>query len=134
MMKRLRSYTPISLNLGLLILRVATACVMLTHGWPKVVNFKERLSTFGDPYGLGSELTLVFAVFAEFFCAILVGLGLLTRYALIPLLITMGTVVLIVHADDPFARKEVPTLLFTIFLALFFVGPGKYSLDARLYK
>lgn len=134
MMKRLRSYTPISLNPGLLILRVATACVMLTHGWPKVVNYKERLSTFGDPYGFGSELTLTFAVFAEFFCSILVGLGLLTRYALIPLLITMATVVLVVHADDPFARKEVPTLFFTIFLALFFVGPGKYSLDARLYK
>lgn len=134
MMKRLRSSTPISMNLGLLILRVATACVMLTHGWPKVVNYKERLSSFGDPYGLGSELTLTFAVFAEFFCSILVGLGLLTRYALIPLLITMGTVVLIVHADDPFARKEVPTLFFTIFLALFFVGPGKYSLDAKLYR
>lgn len=134
MRKRLLRYSPISLDLGLLILRVAAAGAMLTHGWPKVANYKERLSAFGDPYGLGSEVTLTFAVFAEFFCAILVGLGVLTRYALIPLLITMATVVLVVHADDPFGRKEVPTLLFSIFLTLFFTGPGKYSVDAKLYK
>lgn len=107
---------------------------MLTHGWPKVMNYKERLSSFGDPYGFGSEVTLTFAVLAEFFCAILVGLGLFTRYAVIPLLITMGTVVLVVHADDPFGRKEVPLLLFSIFFTLFFCGPGKYSLDAQRYR
>lgn len=134
MLKRLLRYGPLANNLGLLILRVAVAGVTLTHGWPKVANFKERLSQFGDPFGLGTEMTLIFAVLAEFFCSILVGLGLFTRYALIPLLLTMATVILVVHADDPFGRKEVPLLLFTIFLTLFFTGPGKYSFDAKLYR
>jgi len=133
-LKKLLRYHPLDNNFGLLILRLSVAGVTLTHGWPKVANFKERVSQFGDPFGLGSEVTFIFAVLAEFVCSILVGLGLFTRYALTPLLITMGTVVLVVHADDPFGRKEVPLLLFSIFLTLFFTGPGKYSLDARRYK
>lgn len=132
MFKSLLRYTPLYNNLGLLVLRVAAASATLTHGWPKLVNYKERLSQFGDPFGLGTEITLTFAVLAEFFCSILVGLGLFTRYALIPLLITMATVVLVVHGDDPFGRKEVPFLLLSIFLTLFFTGPGKYSIDAKL--
>lgn len=132
MLRRLLRTAPLSLDFGLLILRVASAAVMLTHGWPKVANYRERLHSFGDPYGLGPEITLTFAVLAEFFCAILVGLGLLTRYALIPLVITMSTVVLVVHADDPFARKEIPLLLLTCFVTLFFCGPGRYSFDNRM--
>ncbi|HEY4655052.1 MAG TPA: DoxX family protein [Cyclobacteriaceae bacterium] len=134
MIKRLLRYSPLSIDLALLILRVAAAGVVLTHGWPKVVNYRERLSSFGDPYGLGSEVTLTFAVLAEFVCAILAALGLFTRYAMIPLIVTMGTIVLVVHADDPFGRKEVPLLLLTCFVTLFFSGPGKFSLDAKLYK
>lgn len=132
MFRRLLRIAPLSLDLGLFILRVASAAVMLTHGWPKVSNFKERFHAFGDPYGLGPEITFTFAVLAEFFCAVLLGLGLFTRYALIPLIITMASVVLVVHADDPFARKEVPTLLLTCFVTLFFCGPGRFSFDARM--
>jgi putative oxidoreductase len=132
MFRRLLRIAPVSLDFGLLTLRVASAGIMLTHGWPKVSNFNERFHNFGDPYGLGPEITFLFAVLAEFFCAILVGLGLVTRYALIPLIITMTTVVFIVHADDPFARKEVPSLLLTCFVTLFFCGPGRFSFDARM--
>ncbi|HEY8513634.1 MAG TPA: DoxX family protein [Cyclobacteriaceae bacterium] len=132
MFRRLLRIAPLSLDFGLLVLRVASAGVMLTHGWPKVANFNERFHAFGDPYGLGSEITFLFAVLAEFVCAILLGLGLFTRYALIPLIITMATVVFVVHADDPFARKEVPSLLLTCFVTLFFVGPGRYAFDARM--
>lgn len=132
MFRRLLRIAPISQDFGLLVLRVASAGIMLAHGWPKVANFNQRFHAFGDPYGLGSEITFLFAVLAEFVCAILVGLGLFTRYALIPLIITMATVVFVVHADDPFARKEVPSLLLTCFTALFFLGPGRFAFDARM--
>lgn len=132
MFRRLLRIAPLSLDFGLLVLRVASACIIMTHGWPKLSHFNERFHAFADPYGLGTEITFTFAVFAEFFCAIFVGLGLFTRYALIPLIITMTTVVFIIHADDPFARKEVPSLLLTCFVSLFFLGPGRYSFDARM--
>jgi putative oxidoreductase len=104
---------------------------MLTHGWPKLVNFSDRMHSFGDPYGIGSAPSLALAVLAEVFCSVLLILGLFTRFALIPLIITMLTVVLIVHAHDPFARKELGLLYLVPYITLFLTGPGKFSLDGR---
>lgn len=107
---------------------------MITHGWSKLMNFKERLSTFSDPIGLGSEVSLTLIVFAEFFCSLFLILGLYTRLALIPLIIAMIVVAFIVHGDDPFGTKEKALLFLVAYLSLFFTGPGKYSLDSRLKK
>lgn len=103
---------------------------MLTHGWPK---FYGLISTgkfnFPDPLGLGQEVSLVGAIFAEFFCAILIIIGFKTKLAAVPLAFTMFVAALIIHAEDPFGKQEFPLLYFTGFLALIFLGGGKYSLD-----
>ncbi len=74
------------------------------------------------------------AIFAEFFCSILLIFGAFTRLALIPLLINMLTALLIIHADDPFAKKELALMYLIPYLTLFFAGAGKYSVDGAINR
>lgn len=117
----------------LLILRLGAAAAIMTHGYPKLMQFVEGGELkFGDPLGIGVTASLALAVFAEFFCAILLGLGLATRFAALALSITMGVAAFVQHANDPFARKEMALLYLMIFLTLLVFGPGKYSLDSQI--
>ena len=118
------------IDLGLLFLRVGAGGLMLTHGTPKLFNlFGSEEIVFADPFGLGEGITLALAVFAEFICSILVILGLGTRLAVIPLILTMLTAALIIHAADPFQRKEMAIIYLLIFTVLLITGAGKHSLD-----
>lgn len=120
---------------GLLVLRLGAGGFMLTHGWGKLSNFSELSEKFPDPLGIGSSLvSLSLAVSAEFFCAILVMAGLATRLATIPLMITMLVAALIVHADDPWQKKEFALLYCVTFATLFATGPGALSIDALVAK
>lgn len=121
-------------DIGLLILRLVMGfCMIYGHGWGKLLRlFGPDEITFADPFGLGPAFSLALAAFAEAFCALLVMLGLFTRLAVIPLIITMVTAFFTVHLDDPFGQQEKVILFAGAFLALFFTGAGRYSLDARL--
>jgi putative oxidoreductase len=121
--------TAISLDLGLLLLRLVAGSAMLTHGWPKLEKALAGSTQFADPIGVGPELTLYLAILAEFLCSLLVMLGFATRVAVIPLIATMLVAFFIVHSADPFAIKESSFIFTGIFASLFFTGPGKYSLD-----
>ena len=74
------------------------------------------------------------AIFAEVLCSIFVILGLGTRIAVIPLIITMLVAVLLVHANDPFGKKELGLMYLTIYMFLIVLGSGKYSLDEWLLR
>lgn len=122
-------------NVGLLILRVSTGLIMLfAHGWGKLIGFSDKAAVFADPIGLGPTVSLALAVFAEVFCAVAVVIGLKTRWAVVPLIITMVVAVGIVHANDPWAVKELGIMYLISFLVLFFTGPGKYSVDGVMGK
>ncbi|MCE7061545.1 DoxX family protein [Dyadobacter sp. CY343] len=125
---------PASADFGILILRVGISCLMLTHGYAKLSGYLGGDSSFADPIGIGEELSKVLTILAEFGCSILLILGLFTRAALIPLIITMIVVVFIVHGPDPFAEKEHAISFLITYLTLFFTGPGKYSIDNKLYR
>lgn len=117
-------------DLGLLLLRAVMAGFMLFgHGLPKVLAYAEKSATFRDPLGVGSEVSFALAVFAEFVCAALVLAGAFTRYALVPLIITMAVAGLIVHAPDPFAKKELALMFAAGYTALLLLGPGRFSVD-----
>lgn len=122
-------------SIGLLILRVFVGGFMLyAHGWPKLASFSEKSGGFPDPLGIGSPASLTLAVFAEVLCALALMLGLFTRAAAIPLLITMLVAAFIVHGDDPFQKKEFALLYAIPFLALILTGAGTYSVDSKLKK
>ena len=128
------SNRPIATDIALLFLRVGSGLMLLTHGWGKITNFSERLNNFADPIGLGPALSLQLVIFAEFFCAIFLALGLMSRVVLIPLLINMAVITFIVHGDDPFNKQELPLFFFISFLVLFLTGPGKFSIDNLIVK
>lgn len=130
----LLSTNPIASDLGLLLLRIVSGGVMLTHGYPKFQKILAGNMQFGDPLGLGQASSLYFSTFAEFVCSILIVLGLFTRLATIPLIINMTVVFFIVHAADDFGKKEMPLLYLGMFIVLFFMGSGRFSLDRNIYK
>lgn len=125
---------PLANDLGLLILRILSGAVLLTHGYPKLQKILAGDLNFGDPIGLGQIPSLYLTTFAEFFCAILVIIGLYTRLALIPLIINMAVAFFIVHAADDFGTKEKSVLFLGMFIVLFFTGAGRYSIDNKLIK
>ncbi|MCE5332563.1 MAG: DoxX family protein [Bacteroidales bacterium] len=119
-------------NIGILIFRVVLGVLMLTHGWQKLSNFEMMSSVFPDPIGLGTTVSLSLIIFAEFFCSILIIFGLFTRLATIPLMIGMIVAAFVVHANDPFAVKELSFLYLSLYVALAFIGGGKFSIDYLL--
>lgn len=120
-------------DLALLFLRLAFGLLMMVHGWSKLQGFSEMSGSFPDPIGVGSAVSLSLAIFAEFFCSILLILGFLTPLATIPLIITMLVAAFIAHADDPWSTKEKAVLFLAAYITLLVSGPGRYSLDHKLF-
>jgi putative oxidoreductase len=116
-------------NLSQLILRVAAGGMMLTHGYPKFLKLSTGDFAFGDPIGLGVEVSLVLTVFAEFVCSILIVLGFFTRMAAIPLIFTMLVAVFVVHRSDPFSKQELGLMYAAMFAVIGLLGPGDLSID-----
>jgi putative oxidoreductase len=128
-------------SFGLLILRLGVGGFMACHGWGKLqMMLAGDFDKFGDPIGLGSGLSLVFMVLAEFFCALLVMIGLATRLAAVPIVFGMGVAAFVVHGNDPWTMQQAgpskePALLFLIpFLALVFTGAGQLSVDNWIWR
>lgn len=122
-------------SVGLLVLRVSVGLLMAVgHGWSKMATYAEHVHSWADPIGIGSEASLTLAVFAELFCSIALVLGLLTRAAAVPLIVTMLVAVFIVHAGDPFQKQEMGLLYLVPYVTLLLTGPGRYSLDALIAR
>lgn len=118
-------------DINALILRLVLGFSMFyAHGLGKwSALFGSGEIQFPDPLGVGVTLSLSLAVFAEVICALLIVLGLFTRLALIPLIITMGVAAFIFHSGDPFGKIELPMIYFFGYIAIIFIGPGRFSLD-----
>ena len=91
-------------------------------------------STFHDPIGLGSTLSLWLVLFAEIMCSIGFILGALFRLCLIPMIFTMCIAVFVIHAGDPLDIKELSLMYLAIFALLFITGPGRFSIDGILKR
>ncbi|MEZ4740454.1 MAG: DoxX family protein [Flavobacteriales bacterium] len=121
---------PISEDLGHLALRLAFGGTMLwQHGWPKLMQFTERMDNFADPLGIGPLLSLVLIVLAEVVCAALITLGMWTRAACIPLIIAMSVAVFMVHGDDAFGDKELAILYLVGYIAILLTGSGRFAIN-----
>jgi len=118
-------------NIGLALLRILPSIMMLTHGLPKFQKLINGNFEFGDPIGIGPAPSLFLAVIGEFICPILIIIGFKTRWVAIPTAITMLVAAVRVHGDDPFATKEKALLYLVVFIAIIFLGPGKFSVDRK---
>ena len=120
-------------SLGLLVLRLVFGGTMvLQHGWGKFASFGARAAVFSDPLGVGHTASLSLAVFAELVCATLLAVGLLTRWAAVPLMITFAVAFFVVHGGDPFGKRELAFLYLAAYGTIFIMGPGRYALDTWL--
>ena len=132
-MKKIIKTQPINIDSILLIARIAIAAMMLVHGIPKMAMLLS-----GDPVafpgvlGLSPEFSLALAVFAEVICSILILIGIGTRLAVIPLIITMLVAVFYIHCADPFAKQELGLHYLLVYVLLLFGGSGRYSVDKLL--
>jgi len=131
MLKYIRHKTP-GIELSLLLIRLIGGGFMLTHGWGKMLKLVNGNFEFLDPLGLGKEVSLILVVFAEIVCSFMLLIGLLSRWASIPLIITMLVAVFIVHASDIFEKQELGLIYLVLYLVILLCGPGKYSLDGLL--
>lgn len=131
-MKKLLSVQPNtnSTDLALLIARVGISALMLTHGWPKLVMLLSSDPVqFPALFGLSATTILALAVFSEVVCSMLILVGLGTRLATIPLIITMVVAVFLFHSADPFAKQELGLLYLMPYVMLLLTGSGRFSLD-----
>ena len=135
-MKKLFStgYNTSAFNLALFILRIGSGVLMIHHGYDKLVKFNQKAPDFMHFLGMNSTFSLALVVFAEFFCSILLMLGLITRIACIFLMISTFVAVSEAHQYDILGKGEHASLFFVIYLAILFLGPGKISVDGMINK
>lgn len=135
-MKKLLStkYNPNAFIFGLLILRLGAGILMANHGYMKLEHYNEMSNHFTSFLGLSPAISLSLVIFSELVCAILITIGLFTRFACIPLIISCTYALAKAHQWDVFGKGELVTLFLAAFLTILFTGPGKVSVDNMISK
>ena len=122
-------------SVALFIFRVLLSISLFnTHGLKKILDFEGTLQHIPDPFGFGSEFSAYMAVFANVICPVFVIMGLFTRVAILPIVGITLSGFFIVHAADPWPVRDVPLMYSLSFLLLLYLGPGKYSFDAKYFS
>ena len=112
----------------ILILRIFFGVMFFIHGLGKMMNFSELSLTYPSIFGLGSYMTLMLAVFTEFCCSLFLIAGLLFRIMLLPMIVAMAVAFFDIH-DGFLPEGELSLIYLIVFCLLYFVGPGKFSID-----
>jgi putative oxidoreductase len=122
-------------SFALLLVRAGVGVLMMIHGIQKFqLLFTDGPIKFANPIGLGEPASLLLALFAEVVCSALLILGLATRLAVIPLMVTMIVAVFVVHAADGLEKQELGALYLIAYVLLLITGGGRYSLDGLISK
>lgn len=123
---------------ALLLGRLAVGLLFISTGWgkvhdiPKVVKFFESL---GIP-APGFQAVLV--SWSELLCGSAIVVGLLTRFATVPLVVSMTVALLTAKSGDIHGildlvgQDEFTYLVLLVMIAV--LGPGKYAIDHFLAK
>jgi putative oxidoreductase len=121
------------INSGLLILRLVSASLMIPHGYKKLMHFSEKSEDFMSFMGLSGEISLGLVIGAEFFCAILLVVGLFSRVSVIPMVVAMLVAAFDAHKGEIFGDGETSFLFLACYVTVLIAGPGKWSLDYLLF-
>ena len=120
-------------SLLLLCLRIFFGLMLTMHGLEKLYNYTELCYTFPDPTGIGSEITLLFVIFAEMMCSVAFIFGALYRLSMIPMLGVMAVAFIHIH-EASIAQGELAFIYLIVFIMMYITGPGQYSIDAKIYE
>jgi putative oxidoreductase len=91
------SYSEWAFNLAMLLIRLGAGSMIMMAGYNKLIHFADMKNKFINFMGLGVTTSLCLVIFAEFFCAIFLMLGFLSRLAAIPLIINMSVALFMAH-------------------------------------
>ena len=122
-------------DLGLLFLRVSLGFMFILHGWPKLAGGVERWEAVGQAMShLGINFFPVFfglmAALAETLGGLLFIVGFLFRPACLLLAFTMFVAtVMLYKTTGEFIQWSRPAEMAMVFIALIFIGAGRYSVD-----
>ena len=127
-------------DVGLLILRVGIGTMFVLHGLPKIQGGVAMWEKLGMAVGnFGIHFAPVFfgfmAALAEFGGGICLILGFCSRLACIFMFISMFVAATMhLNKGDGIQGASHAMEAAILFFSLFFIGPGKYSIDEKIKK
>jgi len=120
-------------DIGRLVLRLgAFAMILIYHVRPKLLHFDSEMSGFPDPLGIGHPASFIMALLSEGGCSVLVALGIAARLSALPIIFTMAMVVMLGARGFEGADVQLALLYALPYVSIALLGPGPYSVDARL--
>ncbi len=134
----------INKDFGLLLIRLMLGILMAFYGYEKLIHFNEMAASYFwaknvNFLGMTGSIPLALTVFAEFFCSLFLIFGIFTRVSLFFLMFCMGYIFIVIfpfsilEKSDNGMQFNNAFVYFIIYLGLLFTGPGKYSLDHKLF-
>ena len=125
---------PVALLLG----RLAVGLVFMSTGWGKVHNLEKVTGFFTSLHIPAPHFHAVLVGYSELLCGTALVLGLLTRLATIPLVVSMIVAILTAKLPDLHGLfdlvgfDEFTYLVVLVMIAI--LGPGSIALDALLVR
>jgi putative oxidoreductase len=125
-------------GVALLLGRLAVGLVFLSTGWGKVHNVEKVTEFFTSLHIPAPGLNAVVVGWSELLCGAALVIGLFTRLATIPLIVSMIVAILTAKRGDIhgffdlIAFEETTYLLVLVMIAI--LGPGSISIDHLLAK
>jgi putative oxidoreductase len=120
-------------SVALLIARLTVGVLFVSTGWGKVNNLS-KVTEFFTELGIpmpGFNATL--ASYTELVCGFLLVIGLASRLASVPLVVTMAVAILTAKRSELHGLPDlfgfVEWTYLAILLVIFALGPGKIALD-----
>ena len=121
-----------------IVARLAIGLVFVQTGWGKFQNIQKVVGFFTDLGIPAPELNARLAATAEFACGALILIGLFTRVATLPLIVTMTVAIYTAKRADIHEFSDLlgmeEFLVIALLLWLGAYGPGALSLDALLAR
>lgn len=118
---------------ALLLMRLVTGAVLLNHGWPKLFGDKAGLlGFFGHVFPFAPAFMLGLTGVIEVVGGILLILGLFNKYVT-PVLV-VEFIYIVIAVKSGFGPREIDLLMLSSVFALWSMGAGSISLDAKMMK
>lgn len=121
---------------GFLALRVVIGVIFIVHGWPKITGGKQMAEAMSGKPNPGMATVLTIQGVVEIAAGILLGVGLITQIAAIPLAIIMvGAIILkALQLKSGFTSRETTGWEFDLLILaglvlLFLAGPGDLAIQ-----
>lgn len=115
----------------ILALRCFFGVLFFLHGIDKMINFQVLSENYPSVLGFGSYMTLMVTIFCEFCCSLFLISGLLVRIMVLPMIAAMAVAFFDIH-DGFLPEGELSLIYLSVFVILYVVGPGRYSLDSLI--